>query len=296
MAIRIMVPVDGSELSESALPYAVELARQIDGRIHIVRVHEVIGMEAFAGVDYVACVQNDPELREIERKYLARIQSDPAIMPFVEKSVLLGGLTVAALCDYARHEKIDMVIMATHGRGGISRAIVGSVADDVMRRIKVPVVLLRPEDEKFAMPIQHQLRHVLVPVDGTESQFMVDVAISLLGHHVRYTLFEIISPASGVSAQSALAVKQTLEGFTRSLQRRGVDAQQVVLARPNVAKAICEFAAAEQVDLIAMATAGRGGWRRWLEGSVGASLMHDSPVPIMLLTTAAMRSAMTQPG
>jgi len=260
MAIRMMVPLDGSALSESALPHAVELARQIDARIDLVRVHHMLGMEGFVGVDYIACVQNEPEILEIERAYLRRLKHNPDWSDVIEGAALLTGNVVSALCDFVEREQIDLVVMATHGRGGLSRAMMGSVADALIRRVEVPVLLLRSGDERFAWPVGHDLQHVLIPVDGSyESRFMADVAISLLGHQLRYTLFE-------------------------------VSEHDIVPTRTNVADAICEFARNEKVDLIAMATGGRSGWTRWLEGSVGASLIHDSPVPIMLLTTAAMNS------
>lgn len=296
MAARIMVPLDGSRLSETAIPYACDLALHAGGVIRLVRVHSAVDPE-FGDAHYMTCIELERERRQAEEEYLAQFTNDLEFGSFIEATHVLGGAPAQSLNDYINNEDIDVVVMATHGRAGLSRAMYGSVADELVRRSRVPVILLRPDDEGFGNPLRHQFRHVAIPVDGTRSsELMVDIAISLLGTTPRYTLLEIVPPAMPVgladTAPMPVAFNQdemvktatnTLQRFAESLRHRGLNVDYLVMEQPDVAGAVCDYAVREHVDVIAMVTAGRGGWRRWLLGSVGTALIHKSPVPVMLL-------------
>ena len=258
MAVRIMVPLDGSGLSETAIPFACDLASFTGGIVRLVRVH--------------TSGEADRAQQDAEREYLAEFARDLEYGRFIDAVHLLGGNPAPSLNDYINNEEIDVVVMATHGRAGMSRAISGSVADELVRIAQVPIVMLRPDDESFDYPIRHHFSHIIIPVDGTKSsETMVDVAIALFGTAPRFTLVEVMSPP------------EHLREFVDSLRARGINIDYVVLEGLNVADAVREYAARENADLIAMITSGRAGWKRWLMGSVGAELIHKAPVPLMLL-------------
>jgi nucleotide-binding universal stress UspA family protein len=142
---RIVVPLDGSDLAERALPHAGELARLTGSPIHLVRVVDVSHLVRYGAyglaVDRAAYEQAfDPE-ESASRAYLARIERD-----LVDR-----GLTVTQEIRRGpvRHELTattrpgDLVVMASHGRGGIPRWFLGSVAEEVVRHATGPVLLIR---------------------------------------------------------------------------------------------------------------------------------------------------------
>ena len=139
MLHRIMVPLDGSTFAEAALPIAFGLARRDGATVHLVKVHEpptpVAGPEGPA--------MYDPEIDEdFERKgrrylgvMLAWTNGDDRARAV---TAYLHGPVTESLSTYVRDEAIDLVVMTTHARGGVSRALLGSVADGLVRYSLAP--------------------------------------------------------------------------------------------------------------------------------------------------------------
>ena len=134
MMQRIMVPLDGSTFSESALSTAFRLARRHGSTVHLVRVHEpkipVAGPEGPPLYDPVL----ERELEEKGRRYLEvmRAWTNGDDRAHAITAYLYGPVT-ECLTTYVRNEAIDLVVMTTHARGGVSRALLGSVADGLVR-------------------------------------------------------------------------------------------------------------------------------------------------------------------
>ncbi len=141
---RIMVPLDGSELAERALPYARELAAATIATLHLVRVVDLppavkthrLGAPVNVYADVIA-VQ-----REEANAYLedARAREESAGRPVTVQR--LDGDTATVLLDYVREAGIDTVVMTSHGGSGLTRWALGTVADRVMRGGTVPVLLV----------------------------------------------------------------------------------------------------------------------------------------------------------
>jgi nucleotide-binding universal stress UspA family protein len=200
MFTRILVPLDGSPLAEQALPNAEEMAWIKGSPITLIQVIDLnrldhYGLEAFVGADGLA---DQLEVAEhAARKYLGSI---------AEGLHELGITTMIATRwgDPAREiieaiEPGDLVVMATHGRGGVTRALLGSVAESVMRRSPVPVLLVRAtktEAPSDLESIAHLLRHDRYRPDELAQVLNMDVArvrqaaltgqlpAQILDHHV----------------------------------------------------------------------------------------------------------------
>lgn len=307
---RILVPLDGSPFGERALPAAAELARRSGGALDIVHVHEPhVGPVYPDGVP-VLDPRWDSALREQEQEYLraaaGRCMEQHGIAPRTE---LLEGAVASAIRRYADEVDADLIVMTTHGRGGISRAWVGSVADALVRSIGVPVLLLRPVDgQPAAAPA---LRHLLVPVDGSElSEDVLPHALALARlHDARTTLLRVVLPLPFVVGPAAPAVpvydhdaaeqsrqlaQQHLDELARRLAAEGVEVDADVVIHATPAVAILDYAAANAVDGIAMATHGRGGWSRIALGSVADKVMRGSHIPTLLYRPAGVRDEADQ--
>lgn len=143
---RILVPVDGSRTSGCALREAIRLAAE-GAVLHLVYVQEetYLDAEAYAVVDYQALQQG---LRLTGERTLAQAAKEVAQSGNVAETVLLnaGGERISDVIDNeARQWRADLIVIGTHGRSGLSRLLLGSVAEGVVRTAAVPVLLIRAE-------------------------------------------------------------------------------------------------------------------------------------------------------
>jgi nucleotide-binding universal stress UspA family protein len=187
-----------------------------------------------------------------------------------------------------RHaEAIDarLVVMATHGRGGLERAWLGSVADDLVRRSPIPLLLLRPGADAATSAVR--VRRILVPLDGSVlAETILEPALDLarLDPEAQLVLLTVIPPESPGFGP---ATRAWLDGVAHRIHATGVRVRTRVESGAPVARAILEVALQEETDLLALATHGRSGLLRLALGSVADHLLRRSHVPILLQRPAA---------
>jgi nucleotide-binding universal stress UspA family protein len=146
---KVLVPLDGSGWSQRAIPHAVDIARTHDADLillHIFRppAHEFTDQIALAGQE--AQIQ---EAREQMKQYLIGVRTELRHEDVRVRTHMTEGVDIAHLiCDFVTAEDIDLVVMSTHGRSGIMRLMFGSVTHEVMRCVDVPVMLVKPDDQK----------------------------------------------------------------------------------------------------------------------------------------------------
>ena len=138
---KLLVPLDGSELSESILPQAVAVAKPAGAEIVLLRVHEPLerGVRETMGEDLAQKL--DTVNREEMQNYLDKIAGDLARQGIESDIAIAAGRPAEAIIEYAASHAVDLIVMATHGRSGITRWAFGSVADKVLRQSPVPVLL-----------------------------------------------------------------------------------------------------------------------------------------------------------
>jgi nucleotide-binding universal stress UspA family protein len=299
MMQRIMVPLDGSTFAEAALPAAFELARRNRSTVHLVRVHEpqapVAGPEGAAIYD--PALEQELELKG--RRYLdvmlAWTNGDDRARAV---TAYLHGPVTECLNTYVRDQAIDLVIMTTHARGGVSRALLGSVADGLVRRSLAPVLLVRPDRQ--AAPASETapiFRRVLLPVDGGPAgDRMIEYAAAVAGAAgVEYTLLRVVSTGGGTvraalphrgedpgSRVQRATVRSTLDAKARALAARGLVVRPQVVVENDAADGILRYATENGFDLVAMATRSRGGLERLLLGSVADEVFRKAETALLL--------------
>jgi nucleotide-binding universal stress UspA family protein len=299
MPRQILVPLDGSPFSEHALPAALDLARQTGARLHLVHVHEVAAAQVYPDGLPVFDERWDGALRAQEEEYLRslahRCMETAGISPVSE---LLEGAVSTAIATYAAEMGVDRIIMTTHGRGGISRAWVGSVADALVRKAAVPILLIRPKEHGVDWSRGLETRHVLIPLDGSAmGEGILDAALEIgMAQGARFTLLRVVLPvpfaptrALGGPTFSAEGMERARQNADEYLQRvagqlreRGATVSAETLVHTAPALGILDYAATAAVDLIAMATHGRGGWSRVALGSVADKVMRGTMMPVLL--------------
>ncbi|MBI4328517.1 MAG: universal stress protein [Chloroflexi bacterium] len=155
---RILVPLDGSRLSAQALPRAVALAKRFKAEVHLVRVVQptplttlgLMGMESPQAIEIMldSAKQQDRANVTRSRRYLSQTAKKLRAQRIkVFTHILSSGRPAEAISEIAKEKKVDLVVMTTHGRGGIRRLVLGSVADALVRDTAFPVLAIRPKRE-----------------------------------------------------------------------------------------------------------------------------------------------------
>jgi universal stress protein A len=139
---RILFPVDFSKFSDAGLPFATSLARDSGADLIILHVQEPATAYT-AGEWYYGPIAPDPEML---REALEKIRPTDPSVPCVHQIVL--GNPAAQIVSTAENEGVDMIVMSTRGRTGVSRALMGSVAENVVRRANCPVVVVKQPPKK----------------------------------------------------------------------------------------------------------------------------------------------------
>jgi nucleotide-binding universal stress UspA family protein len=152
---RILVCLDGSKLAEQIMPYATEEAIRFQGKLVLLQVvQEPIAFspgfpgEAPVPIETNTMVEGTKEALSRARAYLAKLAAPLGKRGIQVETVAIPGRAGEAILDYANTNSINLITIATHGRGGLRRVVFGSVADYVLRESGLPVLVIRPQDEK----------------------------------------------------------------------------------------------------------------------------------------------------
>lgn len=290
---QILVPLDGSAFAEAALPLALELSRRTGADLHIVTVLEPVTSFAYEGWEGAAEEWSQEYLRNV----LERIGDDAG---GAIQHAVLNGHTVEVLQRECEKRDVDVVVMASHGRGAFSRMWLGSVADGFVRQTHLPVILVRPEED--AEPVEdftHSFEILLIPLDGsklaesalehaTEFGELFDSAYHLT-RVVSYPL-DIASPYLPHTAQLNQQVMEDakkgaaeyLEMQAGRMRRRGLRVTTSVVVDAQAGQGIIAETEAVGAEMVAMATHGRKGLSRVMLGSAADKVLRGIHVPLLL--------------
>jgi nucleotide-binding universal stress UspA family protein len=301
----ILVPLDGSAFAEQVLPLALTIARRAQANLNLVRVRPSLPLNdaATAAEEYLNRVagQIGPELPgRISCTVLTQELGPLAYPPPLSNSV------ADVLAQYTEEHDIDLVLMTTHGRGGVRRAWLGSAADAFMRIAPRPVLLIRPKDENFtiAADADRGINHIVIPLDGSEAAERAMPFAEQLGgiFAARYTLLRVVSPftfdvspewygvapAEPPSPLNREAAVRYLDEVATRLRETQKDVAAHVIEAASPAGAIIDHAGTHGADLIALSSSGAGGIRRVLLGSVADKIIRGADVPVLVCNTRHM--------
>jgi nucleotide-binding universal stress UspA family protein len=147
---RILVPTDFSDYSKEAIKYACELAQRFGAELHLFHVVQPLRTHVSYGPPIPDAELFDPE--QPARKELEAL-AEPGLehVSRVERSVRTG-TPFLEIVRCAKDKDVDLIVMGTHGRTGLAHALIGSVAEKVVRKAPCPVLSVRPEGHQFVMP------------------------------------------------------------------------------------------------------------------------------------------------
>lgn len=290
MIQRIVVPLDGSEESRAALPYAEAISRATGAAIELLAVIER-ERTGFTGVPAETAARLEAVRRRALGDQVANVREELAGRGFTAATALPVGDPVQEIIVAAERPEDAIIVMATHGRGGMERWLIGSVADKVMRLATRPVLMVPvPEGDGPA-----RIGRLMTPLDGSEA---AEAALPLAGELAAALGAELLI----VRVERPLALSAPDAGFLPEIGR--IEEEAVSAARSYLdhqraglpggvrvetaallgspADVLVRLAREKQVDLVVMTSHGRGGLRRLLLGSIADRLIR-SEIPALVV-------------
>lgn len=297
----ILVPLDGSPLAEQAIPYAAATAGP-DHELLLLRVapapepaRDYYTRRRLPMTEQDLVKYEGSLVEELTRE--ARRWADVA--PRVRARAVTGDDPAEQLLKVAIEERVDLIVMASHGRGALGRWTFGSVADRVARSSPVPVMIVRPQDAAVEIGEAEVFRFV-VPLDGSElAASALPVAERLARRtHRPVHLIRVIPPVTevvrsepasgGLSPEVTHDVYASIEAnagrplaeIAQRLQAAGIPTTWEILVGAPDARIVD---ATHPGDVVVISSHGRGGIRRWLIGSVAEKLVRLARGPVVVV-------------
>ena len=318
----VLVPLDGSAFAERVLPLAAAIVRRSGGTLFLARVVRIIDNMAsyMAFANPYACYMypdDDVDSAEDAKNYLAHVVQTPAVAGIETQQVVLYGEAASALLVFAREQHVDMLVMSTHGRTGFKHWMLGSVAQKVARHSHVPVLVVNRTclSEECSTLEKPGALCSLVGLDGSRwaeaALYPAAHLVSLLAapQQGELHLVRVIQSLSGdeLALYRRAGLVQNLEEEATSLAHdylknlvarlkdtlsaeTGVRLSQAIVKGSDPAQTMLHLAESGQIDvsvqschLITLATHGRGGFERWVLGSVAERVLAAATRPVLLV-------------
>ena len=301
---RIVVPLDESAQAEMALGLATAIARRRDAQLDLVTVPLLHRVEIEQRMHHVEYPQQAPVLPSAEEllamsrseaeQYLGEVKRRLSDQGIAATPHLIDRAPAEAIVAVAEAVDAELIVMATHGRGGMSRWALGSVADKVLQTARRPILLVRqpprwgesgPRNIVVALDGSRLAETVLPQAEAMARSF--GASITLVRIVVQYESEQVRMHWAGQDQDSEDLreswARQYLDLQAAALRERGFAVTTEVLPGENVAEALLEIDQRDSVDLLAMTTHGLGGLRRWAFGSVADRVLRSAETPVLLV-------------
>ncbi len=286
---RILVPLDGSQLAELALPYAETLAGAFDSEVALTHVCEV------AEKDYRHMHQL--YLEETAKTVGNRIKRASSAARV--KAVVLDGEPATQIMSFAQDNDVSLTIMVTHGRSGIMAWALGSVGNKVLQRVSTPLLLIRAKGDAAKAGKGQLFSRVLVPLDGSEAgEAALPYVKELASKFASEVIFlQVVPPGQYVHTVGGLNYVRFPDSELELMRKQAMEYLEEVGTRLRDIKASLKFevrigdAAHEIIKgttetrarLVAMSTHGRSGIGGWFFGSTAQKVLHAGRRSLLLV-------------
>ena len=294
---NILLPTDFSPCADAALHQAVTIAERSQGTVtmlHVVTVHEgdpakINSLFAKSSLTYDTVMTSAEEMLNTKEGMI----ETPVL---IEKILLRGISPTSEIIRYAAENNSDLIVMGTHGRTGIRRLVMGSVAEKIIRLSNCPVMTVRcgPDGKPQGYP---NYRSILLPVDFSDASTTALWTTSELAksYGAKLTILHVTEPVElpGYVNQESIdedyitnsqveAAETALSEFLSKAPLEGIEVYtRVVHGRPG--QKIVDFAHEEEIDLIVIPSQGKSGFERLLMGSNVNKVVHRANCPVLVL-------------
>ncbi len=300
---HILVPLDGSHLAATALPYATTLARASDARITLLAV--VASLPERVGIPSVAAQEGDGRHVTEGTAYLESVASAVRADGLAVTTVVRHGNPAAEILAASEAEEYSLIVMSTHGRTGLGRLRMGSVAQHVMRHAIIPTLVVRPGADAPTEGVA-TIAAITVALDGSglAEEALPDAVQIATALAIPLTLLQVIPSRASLAyngwsdgyynyhpateemeRDEEQAVEEYLDALATRLRASGIEVgtrrERGVTSRP--AEVIAAVLAEQPGGIGIMASHGRGGVLRWALGSTAEEVLDHTPCPILIV-------------
>jgi len=303
MYSKVLVPLDGSKTAENVLPYARCFARSLQVPVELMAVVDSVEMARNVSAAESLCSDTliDDEIRRCGN-YLQQVTNNFPVNG--ARCTVEKGKAADVIIESAAAQRKTLIAMATHGRSGLNRWLLGSVAEKVLRGTSNPLLLVRAKQQTPPWEMA-ALKRVIVPLDGSELSERVLPYVEALANHLDlevtlfgvygiplvaggtgegfYNSYQMDALVAGVRAETVtyLAVK------TEELKQKGFNKVSFKAKEGLVADGIIAMARETPDTLIAMCSHGRTGVKRWVLGSVTETVVRHSDNAVLVIPPGA---------
>lgn len=292
---RILFPTDLTEGSLRSLAYAIALARQSKAELHLFHAIILFAEDPynpayhFPDVDRIfqdIREKSEAQLNELLAEHQA---SDIKVVQCHQRGVAAGPM----ILEYAGKNEIDLIVMSTHGRRGLSKVLIGSVAEEVVQLANCAVLTLNPKCERVE---PNAVDRILVPIDFSDhSRKALDEAAKLADQmQAKLMLLHVIEdsvmpPFYMVGVDHLLSATEISDQAESELSKMAdlfktaPKGATIHVARGRAAHEIVRFCERQNVDLIVMSTHGLTGLEHFLLGSVAEKVVRSAPCAVLTL-------------
>jgi len=296
MYSRILVPLDGSKVAEQVLPYARHLAGKFQIPVDLMGAVDLAGIASHIKTE--KALNLDAFISDSVRHSEAYLQGISKRFPG-----LTAGWTVSkgkpeeVVIEKAASDSAALIAMATHGRSGIDRWLLGSVAEKVLRGTSNPLLLVKASGHERG-DAESTIQRIIVALDGSPLAERVLPHVTAVAKKMAskmlllraYNLGEIVSTFEGpipdwkaLEEQAMAEAVKYLDGKVQELKREGLSDVSSRASEKEAAREIIDVAAEEPNSLIAMCSHGRSGVQRWVLGSVTEKVVRHSYCPVLVI-------------
>jgi len=297
---RVIVPLDGSEFAESALPLALALCRKTGAAPVLVTVVQappsawrqrplvtaVAGRSSETSPERPAAGPAHPggetHSRQEAERYLERVQVVARATDDRVTGEITEGDPASEIIRLARGTRADVIVMATRGRSGLVRGLLGSVTDRVTLGSPVPVLIVRAENAPHSAEEAGEIATVVLPLDGSElaETALPHTATVAEGFGAKVVLLTVLAP--GVSRHESAEAAEYLDRVAVRLRLQVREVLPRVMSGDPRAE-IVALAHTERQPVVVMTTRGASGLSRWVRGSVADGVARTASVPTMVV-------------
>ena len=273
---KVVVPLDGSALAEVALPYAEEVAGKMGSDIILLTV-----LPSEEPEEYHNHYNYTKKIEDVTKRQVEKYLEDSGNKDIKVGTATRVGNPAEGILDYVNKGYMCLIIMATHGRSGVGRWAVGSVADKVVRATtRQPLLLIRAKGAHPDVRAKRIMKKALIPLDGSPESESVIAYISEVARSLQMelTLLRVIPKTNGTFASA----DAYLQDWCQRIEEKGITVgYEVRVGAP--ADQIIDLADELAIDIVAMATRGQTAVNLWSLGSVAQKVLLGGNTPLLLI-------------
>jgi len=284
---KLLLPLDGSNAAEIAIPYIDELAAKLGADVIVVSVQESSDDRSHINEYYLDRVVN-----QIKRK----TKELGSVKPVNVISELLKGKTAPQLVRFADETDVSLIVMSSYGSSGRQASLLGNIASKVLWSTTKPVMLIRKPVDPGLIQQNHLIRKILVPLDGSKTGETIIACAEVVAQAVSAELvllqvleplrtvagFETVAPYSIPQGKESIqaAAKDYLDNIGKSLKEKDI-ISSTEIAWGSAAERIIDYSE-KNTDLVTISSHGRSGVGRWVFGSVTEKVLQVGDKPVLV--------------